>query len=170
MGLSCDMRIFHEDLSLFCSVWNLSFPIRDRTHVPYVSGWILSTDRQGSPPEFFWITLRKLLPGTQCAFGSHFYCDFHGCAQLLQSCLTPYDSVDCSLPGSSVHGILQAKILAWGTISFSKESSRPRNWTHISCIAGRFFTNSATWEATFMGYMWVFWLILDYSVGIIMEG
>ena len=46
------------------------------------------------------------------------------------------DPMDCSLPGSSVHGILQAKILEWVAISFSRESSRFRNQTWASCIAG----------------------------------
>ena len=47
---------------------------------------------------------------------------------------------DCSLPGSSVHGISQARILEWIAICFSKGSSRPRNRTQVSCIAGGFFT------------------------------
>ena len=51
--------------------------------------------------------------------------------------------MDCSLPGSSVHGILQARILEWFVISFSKGSSQSRNWTWVSCITGRFFTNWA---------------------------
>ena len=53
-----------------------------------------------------------------------------------------FDSCDprnCSLPGSSVHGILQARILEWVTISFSRGSSRPRNRIRLSSIAGRFF-------------------------------
>ena len=54
---------------------------------------------------------------------------------------------DCGLPGSSVHGILQAKILEWAAISFSRGSSWPRNQTQVSCIADRFFTNWATREA-----------------------
>ena len=54
--------------------------------------------------------------------------------------------MDYSSPGSSVHGILQA-ILEQVAISFSRGSSRPRTWTQISCIAGRFFTNWATREA-----------------------
>ena len=41
-------------------------------------------------------------------------------AKSLQSCLTLSDSMDCSLPGSSVHGIFQAKVLEWGAIAFSK--------------------------------------------------
>ena len=57
--------------------------------------------------------------------------------------------IDCSLPGSSVHGILQARTLEWVAIFFSRASSRPRDCTrvfYISCI-GRFFTTSATREA-----------------------
>ena len=46
-----------------------------------------------------------------------------------QSCPALYDSVDCSPPGSTVHGIAQARILEWVAISFSRESSRPRDRT-----------------------------------------
>ena len=53
----------------------------------------------------------------------------------------------CSLPGSSVHGILQAKILEWVAISSFKGSSWPWDQTRVSCIAGRFFTILATGEA-----------------------
>ena len=45
------------------------------------------------------------------------------------------DPMDCSLPASSVHGILQARILEWVAISFSRESSWPRDWTHISYVS-----------------------------------
>ena len=48
--------------------------------------------------------------------------------------------MDCSLPGSSVHGILQARILEQVAIPFSRGSSQPRDWTWVSCIAGRLFT------------------------------
>ena len=51
------------------------------------------------------------------------------------------DPMDCSLMGTSVHGILQAGILEWAAISFSRGSSRPRDQTQISCIAWGFFTN-----------------------------
>ena len=50
------------------------------------------------------------------------------------------DLVDYSPPGSSVHGILQTKILEWVAISFSRGSSWPRNWTQVSRIVGRHFT------------------------------
>ena len=56
-----------------------------------------------------------------------------------QSCPTLWDHRDCSLPGSSVHGILQARILDWAVIPFSQFSSQLRRWTQVSCIAGRFF-------------------------------
>ena len=55
--------------------------------------------------------------------------------------------MDCSLPGSSVHGILQARILEWVAISFSRESSWSGDQTYVSCIAGRLFTNLARREA-----------------------
>ena len=48
------------------------------------------------------------------------------CAKSLQSCLTLYDPVDCCPPGSSVHGILQARILEWVSMPSSRGSSRPR--------------------------------------------
>ena len=52
--------------------------------------------------------------------------------------------MDCNLPGSSVHGILQERILEWVTISFSKGSFWPRDQTLVSCFEGRFFTIWAT--------------------------
>ena len=64
-----------------------------------------------------------------------------------QSCPTLCDPVDCSPPGSSAHGILQARILEGVAISFSRGSSRPRDPTQVSCIAGRHFNLWATREA-----------------------
>ena len=60
-------------------------------------------------------------------------------SEVAQSCLTLCDAVDCTPPGSSVHGILQARILEWVAISFSRGSSQPRDRTRVSCIAGRRF-------------------------------
>ena len=64
-----------------------------------------------------------------------------------QSCLTLCDPLDCSLPGSSVHGILQARILEWVAIPFFRGSSQPRDRTQAFCIADRFFIVLATREA-----------------------
>ena len=58
---------------------------------------------------------------------------------LSQSRPTLCNFMDCSLPGSSVHGILQARILEWVAIPSSRGSSQPRDQTQVSCIAGRFF-------------------------------
>ena len=63
-----------------------------------------------------------------------------------QLCPTLSDPMDCSLPGSSVHGILQARTLEWISSSFFKESSKPMDQTWVSCIIVRFFTIWATRE------------------------
>ena len=73
-----------------------------------------------------------------------------------QSCLTLCDTMDCSPPGSSVHGILQARILEWVAISFSRGSSQPRDWTQVSCIAGRRFTDWATRQERRSPYVQVY--------------
>ena len=68
------------------------------------------------------------------------------CAKSLQSCPTLCDLMNCSLPGSSVHGILQAKRLEWVALPYSMGSSRPSS---LMCpaLAGRFLTTHATWKA-----------------------
>ena len=85
------------------------------------------------------------------------------CIQLFE---TPWDPMDCSMPGSfesesesqscltlynpvdyTVHGILQARILEWVAFPFSSRSSQHRNQTGVSCISGGFFTNWAISEA-----------------------
>ena len=83
---------------------------KDQTHVAYITGRLFTTDPPGKPLRNITITL-NLLP-----FSS-----------LTQSCPTLCDPVDCNLPGSSVRGIFQARILEWVTISFSRGSSQPRD-------------------------------------------
>ena len=68
-------------------------------------------------------------------------------SEVAQSCPTLCDPMDCSLPGSSVHGILQARILEPVDISFSRGSSQSRDQTQVSCIAGRCFNLWATRES-----------------------
>ena len=67
-------------------------------------------------------------------------------SEVAQSCLTLCNSMDCSLPGSSVHGIFQAIVLEWIAISFSRGSPQPRDWTQVSHIVDRHFTIWATRE------------------------
>ena len=70
-----------------------------------------------------------------------------------QSCLTLCDPMDCSPPASSVHGILQARILEWIALPFFRVSSWPRDWTQVSGIADRFFTIWTTRKAPLLSYL-----------------
>ena len=72
----------------------------------------------------------------------YIYTHIYICSYLLlvtQSCLTPCDPMDCSPPGSTVHGILQARILEWVAKPSTRASFQPRNWTVISCVGGYIF-------------------------------
>ena len=87
-------------------------------------------------------------------------------SEVIQSCLTLCDPVDCSLPRSSIYGIFQARILEWVATSFSRGSSQPRDWTWVSRIVGRHFTVWATREALPMNIQdwfplgWTGWISL----------
>ena len=72
-----------------------------------------------------------------------------------QSCLTLCNPMDCSPLGSSLHGILQARILEWVAIPFSRGSSQPRDLTCVSRITGRFFTVWATHSVTPVMASWL---------------
>ena len=64
-----------------------------------------------------------------------------------QPCPTLSDHMNCSPPGSSVHGISQARILEWVALSYSRRSTWPRDWNHITCIRRWILYYWATWEA-----------------------
>ena len=87
---------------------------------PRVGGVLVTKPPRPPPPP----ALKELQLKTCCA----------------QSCPTLCDPMDCSPPGSSIHGILQARILEWVAMPSSKGSSQPRDRTQVSHIAGRFFT------------------------------
>ena len=84
---------------------------------------------------------------------THTHTHTHMCvhAQSLQLCLNICDPMDCSPPGSSVHGILQTRILKWVAMLSSRGSSQPNDQMSLMspALAGRFFTTSTTWEATY---------------------
>ena len=88
--------------------------IRDEIHISCIGRWILNHWTTREPPGFH----------SSCFGHVQIFCN----------------PADCSLPGASVWGILQARILEWAAISSSRGSSRPRDWTCVSCIAGGFFT------------------------------
>ena len=67
-------------------------------------------------------------------------------SEIAQSCPALCDPMDYSLPGSSIHGIFQSRVLEWSAISFSRGSSRPRDRTQVSRIVGRRFTVWTTRE------------------------
>ena len=72
-------------------------------------------------------------------------------SEVTQSCLTLFNPMDCSLPGSSIYRIFQARILEWVAVSFSRRSSQPKDWTWVSRIVGRCFTIWATREVIVCG-------------------
>ena len=91
---------------------------------------------QGSPRILEWVAypyLQGIFPTQESNWGLLHWKWSHGVAQ--------------SCPGFSVHRIFQARVLEWVAISFSRGSSWPRDWTQVSCIAGRCFTLWATREA-----------------------
>ena len=84
--------------------------------------------------------------GVSCMYGCNgSWCNL--CVLVAQLCPSLCDPMDCSLPGFSVHEILQARILEWVAISFSRESSQLRDWIQVFYIAGECFTIWATREA-----------------------
>ena len=108
------------------------------------SQWLLISPKAGLYPEVPRKGVGKgSLPGTtraELATSSHFLLEL-----VTQSCLTLCDPMDCSPPGSSVHGILQARILEWVAISSSRGSSQPSRDRTCNCylnptLVGRFFT------------------------------
>ena len=89
-------------------------------------------------------------------------CTWH--PQSLQLCPAVCDLTDCSSPpGSSVHGIFQARVLEWVAIPFSRGSSRPRDWTHVSwvsCIAGRILTTEPlgkSFSCAYWPFIYLIW-------------
>ena len=73
-----------------------------------------------------------------------YYLYIHVKGLVAQSCLIFCDLMDCSLPSSSAHGILQAKILEWVAVPSSRGSHQPRDWICVSCIAGRFLQSESS--------------------------
>ena len=78
---------------------------------------------------FVWNSVLYWSECTKCLIIIGLHLSLLVCVLVTQWCLTLCDPMDCSPPGSSVHGILQARVLEWVAISFSRGSSRPRDWT-----------------------------------------
>ena len=130
-------------------------------------GWFLLTGGQGvtfwgwlplsgfclPSSGHWWVRLPALLNWISTGHSLPLSCGF--CllcvCSVAQLCLTICNPMDCSPPGSSVHGIFPARMLEWIAISCSRGSSWPRDWTHIfcgSCIGRQILYHWATWETT----------------------
>ena len=94
--------------------------------------------------------MKEWLPGWRPCVLKNWWLRFCVSACLVdQSCLTLCNPMDCSLPGSSVYENSQARILEWVAISYSRESSPLRDWTHnscVSCIGRLIIYHYTTWE------------------------
>ena len=85
-------------------------------------------------------------------------------------CPTLSDPMDCSWPyrfSVLPYGILQVRVLECVVICFSRGSSLPRDWTQVSCIPGRFFTNWVTMEALLYSYIRTFGSVLQFTGGLL---
>ena len=136
------------------AVWTCSHEEAQRLHSENELGWAHGTGPRVTPiPHKVRSHMqRKVMNGkkeeTETCQGTHthtciYLCIYaplflFWCCVCAQCCLTLCNPMDYSPPGSSIHGILQTGILQWVTISFSRRSSQPRDWTCISYIAGRF--------------------------------
>ena len=80
------------------------------------------------------------------------------------SCPTLWNPEDCSLPGSSVHGIIPARILEWVAISSARGCSQSRDWTCLSCvycIGRQILYHWATWEARLWPHLFLIFLLIS---------
>ena len=124
----------NNHLSRFLFIHTPAFNIRSSSHGSYA--WQL------------WIE-SSYVPGIVLSSGAELFKKqlfVLQCVLVAQSSPTLCSPTDCSLPGSSVHGILQERILEWVSMPFSRVFTPLRDQTWVSHIAGRFFTIWAIWE------------------------
>ena len=132
-------------MEVLCLIYWGSFILLSTMTAPFYV-----TNRNAQHSNFLTSSPAALFPF--CSWDSHLCVH----AKWLHSCPTLCDSIDCSLPGASVHGILQARILEWVAMPSSRGSSSPRDWTCISYVSwdgSEFFTTSTTWEALRQPYL-----------------
>ena len=123
---SLSMGILQARILEWVAVSRGSSQSRDQTHISCIGRWVL----------YHWATME-----------AHIYVWKNGKVLVAQSCPTLWNPMDYSPPGSSVPGILHARILEWVAVLFSRGSSWLKDQTRVSCTASRFFTIWATREA-----------------------
>ena len=140
--------IYLTSLNKSCSCPEVRFFLLEKNSMhqrPHMVVWMVHSEWQSwDLGTILWWGRRSFL--THSVFNAFSFLDIMVLwwSEVVQSCLTLCDPVDYSPPGSSVHGILQARILEWVAISFSRGSSWPRDQTQVSRIAGRRFNLWAT--------------------------
>ena len=141
---------------IWCGLWFVKIQVSAFFFFKHIYLWIVyhccvlvfSDYWEGKKPSLAWVkylnTISFIYPQFPFFFSSFLTNNYlgvwfyfvHACmhAKLFQPCLTLCHPTDCTLPGFSVHGILQVRIWDWVAVPSSKGSSRPRNWTHVSYI------------------------------------
>ena len=115
-----------------------------RIQAPWAEKQTTTTTKIRDSPQTPWCWHNQILDALEYCFWA-FMSHLH--AKSLRLCPTLCNPMECSLPSSSIHGILQARILEWVVMPSSRGSSQPRDQTQVSHITGRFFTSWATREA-----------------------
>ena len=109
-----------------------------------------TTILRGDIEDFWYVRGQEIRPKTDKPVHGIICLNWIVCAcSVALPCLTLCDPVDRSPPGFSVHEILQARILEWVAISFSRGSCQHRDWTRISWIGRQVFYHCATWDASY---------------------
>ena len=122
--------------------------IRDWTYVSCFGRWILCHWATREDPRYQLLNNNSSVDKEDVVCMRVCVCVCEYCCLMAKSCLILFNSMDHSPPGSSVHGISQARILEWIAISCSRGSSQPRNRTHVSCIGRQILYYWATRENT----------------------
>ena len=126
------------------------YPTKDGTCAPYQ--WT-AREVRGTSWQFFdinfrldkiWVKSPSLITASFLSTSPRTVLSIHNVAVVVKSCLTPCKHMDCSPPGSSVHGILQVRVLEWVAIPFSRGPSPPKDWTQVSCHQERLQWSSPT--------------------------
>ena len=133
----------------------------------FVTPWTVAHQAprsMGFPRQKHWSGLPFLFPGdlpdpeiepiSPALAGRFFSLSHQGnlYAKSLQLCPTLCDPVDCGPPGSSIHGVLQARILVWVAMPSFRGSFQPKDWTHVSFVAGRLFTTESLGTPKLVSY------------------
>ena len=132
LGLCCSTRVLPTTGGFSCpKPCGICFPTSDWTRIPCIGRRVLKhwTSRKSWETVLF---RKNVLSKPEVQGKSLWKRTIPSSYLVTQSCLTLCDPIDCSLPGSSVHGILQARKVEWVAISFPSGSSRPREQTQVS--------------------------------------